>query len=138
MTLHTEIKIGGEWHHYGCPSFVRIAEVYAKMAGRCSCAGITQLVPPHGLPEDISAVTRFELEEWEPKTYSAGWLCAAEIHYLIEFIDNELHLEGHDGATWCDVYFGLLFGESFGTFWKHDAPFPASLQDVRFVFWFDS
>lgn len=144
--LHTEVKIGGVWLHYGCPDVTREYKVFAKMAGvrnREYCP-FTPLASPRGMPSNASALTRFACKAYGVDGHSHSWLGAKEISQLVDFIDDDLKLAGHLGHVgfWSCENFGYFFGNTWEGFWKYsddnNSGTPNGVEDVRFVFWFDN
>jgi hypothetical protein len=123
--LHVEIKISGVWHHYSCPHVNRNYELFERMAGVRGKL-IYAISPPKGLPSDISIVTALESEGYG---HSHSWLGAEEISRLDD---------GKYGDMEYDILHSYLFGNSFSGFWRYPNDRPAGIEDLRFVFWFDS
>ncbi len=139
--LHTEVKINGVWHHYGCPNMDRNYSVFAKMADVRNGRDITPISQPRGIPDDATTLTKYDRERWDGDGHSHSWLGAAEIAVLFDFINTELNLADRRFKTvgwWCEENFGYLFGNTWGGFTRYPDERPEGLEDIRFVFWFDN
>jgi hypothetical protein len=140
--LHTEVKIGGTWHHYSHPSVEKSRELFVKMAGGKDEHDDPDIVPisePRGLPDDISVITRIDHAHCgEGYTQAESWLSSAEIVQLFEWIEGGMGIR--DRWKWCQENFGLCFGG----YWRYihtdeeHSGIPPEVEDVRFVFWFDN
>ena len=128
--LHTEVKIGGVWLHYGCPDVNRNYCVFAKMAGVRNDAGygITPIAAPRGLPKDVSELTAFACELYGEDGHSHSFLTSGEVECLYRFIDIHLKLTGKHNTTrwWGCENFGYFFegfegGEGLAGFVAGDA-----------------
>lgn len=129
---HVEIKIDGKWEHYAALSVERDYTLFSKIAGVRD--ELEPVVPPKGLPEDMSFLTRYDWEEyWQYDGHSCGWLTGAEAHEVEEWY-KMIHGFQHPAKPW-----GYVFGTGFNhfAFEKDVARFPR-WTDVRVVFWFDN
>lgn len=140
--LHTEVKIGGKWYHYGNPNCDRRYDVFAKMGNVRNPGNVKSLSNNRGLPDDVSFLTRFMHIEYGTNGHSTSWLSAEEITELANYIDKDLRLLGKYGLLWwCFDNFGCLFGNPWEGFWEYrndPGENPKGVEDVRFVFWFDN
>lgn len=135
--LHIEIKINGTWHHYGAPNVSRRTKLFEKMAGvRGSVTNA--IVPPKGTPDDISGITRMDVDRFKIGGHSHSWFTCEEIGKLEDWLNEqggfarEMDLEHHILHTY-------LFGNSFAGFRKYPSDYKDSpIEDVRFVFFFDN
>ncbi len=143
--LHTEVKIGGEWHHYSSPNVdVKYQELlFAKMAGVLGTHGETLAIPisnAKGFPDDLSLITRMSVAWWGPeRVRHPSWLARDEIALLFWWIE-EKDEDFNRGSE--------VFGDCLGFSWrKHDLSEDCEtyvgdeipeVEDVRFVFWFDN
>lgn len=140
--LHTEVKIGGVWHHYSAPNVDRNYAVFTKMANVRNHNHEMEIVPlsdGRGIPFDASMVTwidcRHDQEDW----HSHSWLSKTEIIQLCEWIEDVLKLHGN---RW--QWYQENFGTFFGTYWRYMKTneecdgIPPEVEDVRWVFWFDN
>src|SRR5262245_45416883 len=83
ITLHTEVKIHGQWHHYGSPNVWRNPYLFEWLCKDCGPEGITPLLnEPRGLPEDVTAVTKMDADDHGPDGYSHSYITAPEIAAL--------------------------------------------------------
>jgi hypothetical protein len=143
IQLHTEVKINGQWHHYGAPSVDRNYTLFALLANvRNDEPGdkwyVTPISEPRGLPADATALTKFDSDRWGLDGHSHSWINAEEIARVAEFA-NSKKWRGRDGsAFWEADNFGYLFGNNWSGFTKYPEGRPEGLEDVRFVFWFDN
>lgn len=67
--LHTEVKIGGAWHHYSAPCVPRSYALFGKMAG--VRGGAAPIALPKGLPCFPSYITALDAARW-----GGGWTLA--------------------------------------------------------------
>ena len=138
--FHTEIKVNGVWHHYSQPRLNRDYDLFAKLAGVRNYSGLS-FTPPRGLPDDVSFTTRlcYEHDGPEPYVHSASWLSGKELAEIVRWDDAR---QGHNVNLSLEHSRGL--GYLFGNGWEsyprsEDSPdFPAEVEDVRCVFWFDN
>lgn len=137
--LHVEVKIRGEWHHY-CIGGQRDYEIFAKMAGVCNYTAIEPISPPRGVPGDVSAVTRIDLERWSTDAHSHSYLDAEEISRLSEWVESRERANNVTIWFFEHVFMGgqYLFSNKFGGLHKYRSEMPSEVEDVRFVFWFDN
>lgn len=129
--LHTEIKIDGQWHHYGHPHIQRSYPLFCKMAGVRGTSD--PISPPKGLPDDLSLITWLDANEWRHDAHSCSWLDWEEVAELCKWI--ELNTRRGDKKRWAEDWFGYCFGDGWGDH-RHDREF--KIEDIRFVFWFDN
>jgi hypothetical protein len=136
--LHTEVKIGGQWHHYSAPEIDRDYTLFGKMAG--VRGGGDPIAPPRGLPADVSAVTALDATYWDADGHHHSWLGAAEIWELEEWLRKLMDGDPKrpDGWEMCREHWGYLFGNPFGSFHEFPRERREGIEDVRFVFWFDN
>jgi hypothetical protein len=125
---HIEVKIKGKWEHYSVPSIQRSYLLFSKMAGvRGGMPGDpTPIAEPRGIPDDITTLTRFNLDIWEEDAHSRSWISGAEMAEIEKWHEEK----------WERQYprepFGYLFNDNFGP------PYHDGIEDVRIVFWFDN
>lgn len=133
--LHTEIKVKGQWLHYGAPNVDRNYKLFEKMAG---VRGDEQnaIVAPRGTPSDISDVTKIDLERWDSDGHSHSWLNAEELDVLTDWYRGRCKNLGYY-PDYIENQFGYLFGNSWA-FKKYPKDYPKEIEDVRAVFWFDN
>ncbi len=141
--LHTEVKINGEWHHYGTPDVSRNYHLFARMAGVRSDGEVKPIAPPRGIPDDATALTKFDRAHWGVDGHSHSWLGAEEITELTKYIAEVIKLrDGLGMSLWDCDNFGYFFGNTWGGFWEcrndPNSGTPKGVEDIRFVFWFDN
>jgi|APSaa5957512535_1039671.scaffolds.fasta_scaffold286274_2 hypothetical protein len=130
--LHTEAKINGKWEHFNAANMDRNYALFDYMAGVRPDGKTTAISSPRGLPSDPSLVTALDAKTWGGDGHSHSWLGAAEIVALEEW----LRLNCDD--MFPERQWGYLFGNSWGGFSRWPDERPKEVEDVRFVFWFDS
>lgn len=134
IKLHIEIKIDGEWHHYGAPNIERWYKLFGLMAG-VRDHKVEPICAPRGFPDDVTKITEFDYEVHCNGGHDASWFGPAEIRKLAETL-NLWAFEGNVGWPGYDLEHVILntylFGNGFLAFRD------LGVQDVRFVFWFDS
>lgn len=132
--LHTEVKIGGRWHHYSEPSISRIYGLFAKMANVRNYSGIEPISLPKGLPKNITKVTKIDYLGLEPDAHSMSWFSVDEVAKLLSWVDKTEELKWFADRR----EFGYLFGNDWKYFEKYPNDYPKEIEDFRFVFWFDN
>ncbi len=144
--LHTEVKINGVWHHYGCPQVWRSYNLFAKLANvrnyedPGSPEYIEPISEPRGLPEDATAVTKYDSDRWGVDGHSHSWIGAQEIAQVAEWAKKRGMEKAPNGMEgfWESDMFGYLFGNDWSGFTKYPDERPEGLEDIRWVFWFDN
>lgn len=137
---HFEIKIAGRWEHYTTPDIGRNYKLFERMAG---VRGDPReaIASPRGLPSELSAVTKLDVERWFGDAHSCSWLSAAEIAGLSEWGRTNLSSRQPDSLGRWDMEWDwhcYLFGNSFAGFTKYRDEIPPEIEDLRLVFWFDN
>lgn len=136
--LHTEIKLNGKWEHYTAPRIGRNYDLFARMAGVRNYDKVSPIVEPKGAPDDMSVVTAFDYQEWEPDAHSASWFNADEITALYkspEVRDYEaIRRDRGDFHSFADY----LFGNDWKFYSAYRDHYPQQIEDIRWVFWFDN
>ncbi len=131
--LHTEVKFRGKWEHMGAPNIDRDYELFAKMAG--VRGDVEAIALPRGVPNDISLLTKIDLERWEGDGHSHSWLTGEELDALGKWYEQKLKSHGRF------TYFKMIIGYLFGNNWdvkKYPKDYPDGVEDSRAVFWFDN
>lgn len=130
--LHIEVKIDGEWEHYGAPRCDRRYGFFGKMAGVRDSVQ-SPIVEPRGLPYDVSAITELSFRYWGSVGHTHSWLNSREVSIL-----GAWALETHpDEFCPLEKWLGcFLFGNGFDP--NYESHWPDGVEDFRFVFWFDS
>lgn len=147
--LHTEVKIGGAWHHYSHPNVNRWYGLFTKMAGVRGVRDVTPISHPKGLPDLPSYLTALDAERWEQDGHSHSWLDAreiAEVHDWVQKVYDEHYDEGN--YRYPEQQWGYLFNSGWDAFHKYKnadgshndsaTSIPPEIQDIRWVFWFDN
>jgi len=132
---HTEVKIDGKWHHYGAPNIHRYYRLFAYMAGVRNNDGVVPIAPVRGAPEDMTAVTKIDIENMGEDGHTHSWLSGKEISRLSEILESEIMDEGGPFSL-AHHAIGYLFGNE----WDVDGgeKYPPGVEDSRIVFWFDN
>lgn len=132
---YAEIKIKGSWHVYSKLRIDDSYEVFHRIGGINPRDYSEEPISPlKGLPEDISAVAKFDREWLGEDGHSETWFNAEEIARLELWITNKKYF-GTDYVSDC---FGYLFGNYWRSFFEHPEDRKVGLEDIRFVFWFDN
>lgn len=138
--LHIEIKIDGQWHHYGTPHIQRSYKLFGKMAGvRCDNPNVA-IIQPRGIPDDITLITRIEWEDGE-SYHHPSWFGGKEIAELEDWLNEQGGQREELDLEW-NILNTFLFGNSFAgpyKYYQNKAKLGKhTLEDVRFIFWFDN
>lgn len=140
--LHIEIKVNGKWEHYNKPKIDRNYELFAKLAGVRIVKGIEPISLPKGLPEDLSAITKMHADWQSEFQHSHSWLDVNEIREVEEwwkkYYLKHWHTHSTEGVSYIESQWGYLFGDAISGFGAFPESYPAEIEDVRMVFWFDS
>ena len=133
--VHVEIKVAGKWEHYNHPRVGRWYELFARMADVRNDGGVDPIARPRGMPDGCSVGTLVSCRADDGHSHS--WLDALEIALLDKWVEAEA---GEGSVCPFEDNFGYLFGNSFSGFLTRgrDGGYPEEVEDVRFVFWFDS
>ena len=145
ITIHSEVKINSQWHHYGEAMLERNYRLFHKIAGVMEhlpevTKGITPLSSPKGLPTDLSLIT--ELNVRQNKKIQIGmhyvsWLSSVEISKLEAWWKEEpdtLPLSFRLPIFGC--YFWYLNG-GFKPSTQLNDEMPPEVEDIRWVLWFN-
>ncbi len=126
---HFEIKVDNEWLHYSAPRFERDYNLFEKMAG---VRGLSEnaISPPKGLPDDISKTVLLNCKWMGSDGHSHSWLNKKEIRELYAFHAKDFI------SIW--EQWGYLGGSGWECFDEYKEDYPAEIQDIRLVFWFDN
>lgn len=125
--LHTEVKINGKWEHYSNPDIPRNYPLFAYMADVRNRNNIHPISTPRGLPEDCSVVTKIDSDDRGSDEHSHSFLLSGEIALVGDFLGDRMQ-----------GIFGYLFGYEWVDFKGNPEVFPPTLEDIRWVFWFDN
>jgi len=128
--IHTEIKIEGEWRHWGTPNGIRNYRLFEKLAGvRGDIKYAISL--PKGLPEDITFETTFDYNWWGGGLHSVSWLNSKEIKELYKWWEKTY-------IYYPESCVEDIFGYCMGSGWDCVMDNIDEIEDVRWVFWFDN
>jgi hypothetical protein len=118
---HVELKINDKWEHYSEPLIGRNYRLFSKLAGVRSVPedDSAPIAKDRGIPQDISFITKMDLERWGGDAHSHSWITGKEADDIEEWVREKLK-EGFSQPP-----FGYVFGNGLGR------------DDVRVVFWFD-
>jgi len=130
ISIQTEVKFDGKWHHMGYMCYPRDYQFFGYLAG-VRDEDIEPLVAPKGLPEDISETTQFIVDYETPDLHTPTWFDANEIRQI------ENWLVDTRGEYNPEQHWGYLFGNSWGGFSKYPEDRPKGIEDIRFIIWFD-
>lgn len=161
--VHLEIEIDGQWHHYNSINLYRNYTLFAKMADVRNDGSITPLSTCRGLPENISVVTKLDVDSWGNDGHSHSWLNAKEISEIISFHrslyfdipehipeeqwDKYVHekirlgkLTESERTAYSNIHsqWGYLFGNPLEGYVKYKTDYPKEVEDIRLIFWFDN
>lgn len=130
--MHIEVKSGDTWHHYAAPAMFRNRVFFDLLGGIYNEAAA--IVPPRGLPEDLSFVTKHDWDQDREgyRLHHPGWLKAEELWTLQEklnerSLDSKMMLEHDLEAGLLHTY---INGNALASHQGWD--------DLRFIFWFDN
>lgn len=121
---HVEIKYKGKWEHYSVANIDRWYKLFGVMAGVRGDG--PSIIAPRGIPEDVSVVTKLEIERWDGDAHTHSWFGKEELSELEKWARTQKQsLEGD--ILNCYVFGDGIFGEQM-----------EGVEDVRLVFWFDN
>lgn len=156
ITLHCEVKINGDWHHYSEINLRRNYAMFAKLANVRNSEPneegyIKPICEPKGLPEDISFVTKVDFSFWNSDAHSMSFLSTDEIKEFFQWVkstsDYHPQLTFLNGKSslfmWEHETFGYIFGCTHSNFSEdnkehQDLTRDYNIEDMRWVFWFDN
>jgi hypothetical protein len=127
VEVHTEVKVRGKWHHYGCPSIPRDYTLFAKMSGERYDPSylFKPLSPKVGMPVDATDLTKFASENRGVISGATYVLDASLIEQLIEWWQTR---------DW--VAAPIEFEQYFDYLLHNDWRCRSLVEDVRFIFWY--
>lgn len=128
---HIELKRRGSdvWEHWNAPRIGRDYALFEKMAG-VRGREENAIVPPRGLPEDVSTLTKVNADHEGDDGHTHSYLTRDEIQVLQEWWEKD----PCNPKPWnfeVEIMGGYLFGNGYGEL-------PEEIEDVRIVFWFDN
>lgn len=123
--LHTEVKIGGQWHHLGNPYVARDYRLFAKMANVRN-SGPNEIPPLDykvGIPIDATETTKL-LRSMDGGNRDC-WLDMEQLELLEKWYreENPSDTHGLEGLV------GYILGNGWS---RHNK----AIEDARFIFWF--
>ena len=127
-----EVKIRGKWLLVNHPDVERNYHLFERMAGVRGDES-RAIVPPRGLPKNVSPGTRLHHEWQEGDAHSMSWLEMEELKKLERW--TEAH--GYKWSYFTDN-FGYLLGNMIYNLKEYPENYPKEIKDVRLVFWFDN
>jgi len=129
--IHAEIKVNGKWHHYAQPECNRHYRLFERMAGVRGDVK-NAIAAPRGIPRNASFTTKFDKKTWGSDGHSHSWLSSKELAELADWQEK-------NGESWIKQDWNKwLFGNNYSDFHKYPSSRAKSIQDVRFIFWFDN
>ena len=139
--MHIEVKINDKWEHWSAPNMPRCYPLFNKLAGvRAYDDSIKPISEPRGLPDDLSTPTKVAYEWERCDAHDTSWINKEEIDVLEQWVrteliktwtkDSWLCLEAHFVHSYC-------CGNGFSGIGNYSNSYPESINDVRFIFWFD-
>jgi hypothetical protein len=125
---HAEVKLNGKWHHYNLLNFGRNYDAFGWLANvRCPPDNAGGLGDPRGVPDDISEVTKVDLDGWDQDAHSHSYITHEEITAFKAWWTVQWPEETPEWDMW-------LGGNYYSSFDPKESPY----EDLRFVFWFDN
>ncbi len=131
VTVRQEIKIAGKWHHYDQARVSRNYELFEKMAG---VRGSVEeaLVPPRGPVPNPTYITKIHRERIGEDGHTDSWFGLEEIVRLRDWMDDKYKMfRFHEE-------FGYLLGNDWDSWKRYPEENSYGIEDVRWIFWFDS
>lgn len=126
---YVEIKVGGNWHHYGPTKIRRDYNLFEYIAG---VRGDNYEWEPRGLPTDVSIVTKLLSDHDGEDGHTHSWITYDEMMIVVkEFGGNQDDWEFKPFGIW-------FFGNGVNDWHDPSYQFPKEIEDVRIVFWFDN
>ncbi len=139
---HIEIKVDGEWMYYAPAKIARNYLIFTRMAGVRDFGDVEPIAKPRGLPGDITGMSRLHRESDGVDGHNDSWLTATEIMELVEWAKrHDRRPLGERLAAYGGLLGNYLFGNSIESWPKYQNNpdcYPAYINDVRLVFWFDN
>ena len=136
--MHGEVKIKGEWHHFGVLDGNRRYEIFALMADVRNMSGIKPISEPRGLPKDATFLTKWDSDRWEGDGHSHSWLGLDELKQVLSWYEETAKKERNNESVY--AFGSEFFGNSF--YWvvtdSKEELLEKGIADVRAVFWFDN
>jgi hypothetical protein len=130
--LFIELKIDDRWEFYAHPDINRWYDFFGILAGVRSLE--EPLVPPRGIPNDLSGTVKLYWKRWEADGHTPSWITTKEFPKLQKWLQQyKLSLEE-------TIFNGVYFFDYSFFEWKEVVQTQGftNLTDIRFVFWFDN
>ena len=130
--MHIEVKSGDTWYHYAAPSMFRDRAFFDLVGGIYNEEAA--IVPPRGLPEDLSFVTKHDWNQDRMgyRLHHAGWLKAEELRMLQQKLDEKF-LDSKKAMKYdleSELLHTYINGNALASHQGWD--------DLRLIFWFDN
>lgn len=131
-----EIRIDGLWHNYLRGNFRRNYSVFSKMGSERD-PEIKPIVEQKGLPEDCGKIAKIAYEDMAVDFHHMSWFDLNEINQLWDYCAGL-----QQSKVLPDNYLFYAMGWLFGNYWqdfaKYRSNYPQEIEQIRWVFWFDS
>lgn len=131
---HIELKINGKWEHYSNPLIRRRYALFEKIAG-VRGEESAAIVPPRGVPTDMSLVTQICWNFEKEGRHTPTWLNKEEFLRLLDWANKKENLRQEWDGQFEHEEIGYLTGNSFHLYKGSNPP---EVEDVRFICWFDN
>lgn len=140
--VHIEVKIKGKWEHYSTCKGMQNYRMFALWAGVRNEYDIKPFVEPRGLPDDITAMTRFDWDRQSVDWHTPSFFTFEEIASLSKRMVEEEIIESKYDLEPMVLGRCYLFGHSIGSHHKYPEDWKKlkelGFEDCRIVFWFDN
>lgn len=131
--LHQEVKIKGQWHHYGCPRIDRSYHLFGVLSDvRCNASefGFNKCLATKGIPQDATFLTKFDYEQWGGEAHTPGQIGRDGMCLVDQFMKDQKYEI---------LRFWETFGSLFGNDWfDKESAKSADVEDARWIFWYDN
>jgi len=136
--LHIEVKLNGNWEHWGNPNIDRDYRLFAVMAGVRNNYKIIPISEPKGLPNDLTRITQYASDYEGIDGHNYSWLNSKEIVKLEAYVRRIANKENRWWDLEAHILHSYLLGNLFGGIETYPEDRPKEITDVRFIFWFDN
>jgi len=138
ITFHSEIKMNGAWIHH-CEFHIENHPLYARLGTLHNEWGLLPLLPPKGLPRNVTLLTWCDATLHGEQIKEHTWLGETYIARIYEFIRDTSNPEewfGGDRHKF-EESIPLLFGRSFYDYTQNrELRDSNGIDDFRFVVMF--
>lgn len=140
MHILQEVKIKGEWHHYGYMQPGRNYPLFRFVAGvtggaRRTAPGALLLIK--GTPADITPMSTIHLKKWNGDAHHVTYADSVEIRAIEDwFMERSKALR--DPYEERAKNFGYCFGNSWSGFEEYPEDREDDLEDIRWIIFFDN